>query len=334
MSYSERVKEIGMLTSIGMTKKQIKNMLFKEASILAVIGITVGLIIGSGLSFFWVKILDILSRNVGVYEWQILMNADVRFYMVLPIMCVAITFVIAYIITIISAMLPVRKLIKISPIDAIRNTEPSKVTQKSVKTPKIINKIFKQEGVLAYKNIRKEKTRYKSIVLSVVISMVLFVTVNEILIDYLTAFSQNLDKSFNYKELQLTYMGAGNNKKEYIKTSMEYLQKKGLIESYLMSSEISTLKLEVPIEKCTKLGKVYNPAHNDYNKITDKNVKMLCNVETAIGPEYDELLKKYGINELKNGECLLADFQNGTKYGNDARLTNYQVRRYFEISKL
>lgn len=333
MSYSERVKEIGMLTSIGMTKKQIKNMLFKEASILAVIGIVVGLIIGSGLSFFWVKILDILSRNVGVHEWQILMNADVRFYMVLPTMCILITFIIVYIITIISAMLPVRKLIKISPIDAIRNTEPSKVTQKSVKTPKIINKIFKQEGVLAYKNIRKEKTRYKSIVLSVVISIVLFITVNEILTDYLITFSQSYDKSFNYKELYLTYMGSGENKKEYIKTSMEYLQKKGLIESYLATSGRTDLKLEVPIEKCTELGKVYNPTHYAYNELTDKNVNMLCTVETAIGPEYDELLKKYGIKELKNGECILADFQNGTKYGDNARLTNYEVRRYFKISK-
>ncbi|MCI8965890.1 MAG: hypothetical protein HFJ43_06085, partial [Clostridia bacterium] len=75
--------------------------------------------------------------------------------MVFPVLPILIGILITYIITIISSLMPMRKINKISPIDAIRHTNEEDIKQKNMKTPRIISKVFKQEGELAYKNIRK-----------------------------------------------------------------------------------------------------------------------------------------------------------------------------------
>ena len=60
ITYNERTKEIGILESIGMNRKQIKNMLIKENSILATIGIVIGELLGIGFMYFIIKIINIL----------------------------------------------------------------------------------------------------------------------------------------------------------------------------------------------------------------------------------------------------------------------------------
>lgn len=61
-------------------------------------------------------------------------------------------------------------------MESIRQTNEVKVESKAVKTSKLAQKIYGLEGVLALKNFKRNKKRYRSIVLSLVLSVMLFVS--------------------------------------------------------------------------------------------------------------------------------------------------------------
>ena len=75
----------------------------------------------------------------------------------------------------ISAYIPARKAAGIPVMECIRQTNDVKVEPKAVKTSKISERLFGLEGILALKNFKRNKKRYKSIVLSLTLSVVLFV---------------------------------------------------------------------------------------------------------------------------------------------------------------
>ena len=75
----------------------------------------------------------------------------------------------------ISASIPAKRASKISPIEAIRLNDDIKIKGKKVKSPKFIKKIFGIEGDIAYKNMRRNKKKYRITVVSLFISIVLFI---------------------------------------------------------------------------------------------------------------------------------------------------------------
>ena len=87
--------------------------------------------------------------------------------------------IITSIITIyLSCIKSARRASKISPIEAIRNNLDIKIKNNKLTTPKIIKKIFKTPGVLAYKNLKRNKKKYKTTVISLVVSILTFITMN------------------------------------------------------------------------------------------------------------------------------------------------------------
>ena len=132
ITYSSRIKELGMLTSIGMDRKQRRKMLLKEALIIGTVGIAFGLVIGIIISLFMTKIIEIIIQNIGegISGWKILINSNIKFSTVIPFKAIAITTILTYIITIISSLFPMRKLNKISPIEAIRSTKNDDINKK------------------------------------------------------------------------------------------------------------------------------------------------------------------------------------------------------------
>ncbi len=82
---------------------------------------------------------------------------------------------ITVIITIlISAILPARQAAKISPLEAIKNSSNLKIGK--VKDSKIVRALFKAEGVLAYKNLRRNKKKFRITLFSLIISVVIFIS--------------------------------------------------------------------------------------------------------------------------------------------------------------
>ena len=103
-----------------------------------------------------------------------------------------------------SVLLPAKRASKITPIEAIRQTDDIKIKAKKLKTPKFIRKIFGEEGEIALKNLKRCKKRYRTTVISLVISIVLFITTNGFINYMFTGFdtayrSVNYDFSTNYR---------------------------------------------------------------------------------------------------------------------------------------
>lgn len=170
ISVSERSRHLGMLSSIGATKKQKRNSVFFEGAVIGAISIPIGIITGLvGINITFKFINSMLKGALGLTE-----NLKL---VVLPI--TILTAIMVSIITIlISTYIPAKRASNISAIDAIRQTSDIKIKGKEVKTSKLTRKIFGIEGELGLKNLKRNKARYRATVFSLIISMILFLAVS------------------------------------------------------------------------------------------------------------------------------------------------------------
>jgi len=170
ISIAEKTKQYGMLKSVGATKKQIrKNVLF-EATILGLIGIPLGLILGMIASSILIVISNLfigdrLARNLKL----VLKFSWVAF---------AVSIVLGIVTIYLSALRSARKASKISPIESIRNSSEIKIKAKKLKTPKIIRKIFGIGGEISYKNLKRNKKKYRTTVISITVSVFVFIALS------------------------------------------------------------------------------------------------------------------------------------------------------------
>lgn len=299
-------------------------MLLKEAFIIGTIGIIIGIIIGSIISFILIIYLGEISQDYflqDVVGMKILINPDVKFHMIFPLKQLILTIIIGYITTIISCVFPIRKINKISQIEAIRGNKNQDIKEKEMKVSKIITKLFKQEGELAYKNIKRDKSRYKTIVISIVLNIVLVLTVSRLL--YLNLLPNNT-------KINTTVLSI-NNETQDIKICMErsnkvinYLQEKELIDDYLIENQIY-MQAIIPKDKVTDKGiTLYN---NKVITLNEDKQNYKCNLIAVVesGPEFRGVLQKLGIEELNKNECIILNTIFGTKYGKAINVTDYNI---------
>jgi putative ABC transport system permease protein len=166
ISTMERKKQFGLYSSIGATRKQILHTVFFEAFIVGVIGIILG-VMGAFVGIFTViQVLNYLLQDVWSYHMHLVIN---WVYILVPIL-----FMIA--VVFFSALLPARRASKVSPITAIRENDDIKMPKRKLWTPKFVTKLFGIEGELALKNMKRNKRKYRITVLSLFVSIVLFLT--------------------------------------------------------------------------------------------------------------------------------------------------------------
>lgn len=84
----------------------------------------------------------------------------------------------------ISAYIPAKRASKISPVDAIRQSQDIRLTGRAVKTSRLTRLIFGFEAELGLKNLKRNSRRYKVTIFSLVISIVLFLSVSSLSLLY------------------------------------------------------------------------------------------------------------------------------------------------------
>lgn len=173
MSVMERVSQFGILRSVGASKNQIKRIVMKEAMILAIISIPIGLVLG--LVALKIVIMILGSLAFSMFEsFEIAIN---------PIILLG-SAVLGLITIYISSKGPAKLAAKVSPLEAIKNSGSVKKEDfKKAKSGIIAGKIFGIEGQVAYKNLRRNKTRFRITIFSMVISIVLFIVFNSFAYD-------------------------------------------------------------------------------------------------------------------------------------------------------
>lgn len=170
ISVSERTKQFGLLSSIGATKKQLRRTVFFEAGIVSLIGIPLGILVGiAGIG----TTLTLISDKFDTFTGQA--SGAVKMKLCVSLIAVVIACIVALVTVLISAWIPSKRATKISAVEAIRQSNDIKAEKRAIKTPKIIGKVFGLPGLLAHKYYKRSKKKYRATVVSLFMSIVLFI---------------------------------------------------------------------------------------------------------------------------------------------------------------
>ena len=173
ISITERLKQYGMLVSVGATSKQIrKNVLF-EGVVLGIIAIPLGVLLGVGA--IWCTLQVVMKILEGTS-----FGGEVELKMYVSVVAILIAVAIAIVMIYISSLIPAKKAQKVSPMEAIREAKDTKLEAKKLRTSKLFRKVFGIEGEIARKNLKRSRKKYRITVFSIFISIVLFLSISSV----------------------------------------------------------------------------------------------------------------------------------------------------------
>ena len=224
ISITERLKQYGMLSSIGATKKQIKKSVYFEGFILGIIGIPLGILSGVFAIYILVNVVNYILKDY-VSSGSLLTYS-------MSWVAIVVSVIVSIVTIWLSCRRSAKKASKITPIEAIRSSEDVKLKAKKIKCPKIITKIFKTGGEIAYKNLKRSKKKYRTTVISIIVSVVIFIAISSF-IQYGFKMSSSYYTEKNYNYVVYAYTTASNkNKEEFAKEQAK---------NYKMLTDISNL---------------------------------------------------------------------------------------------
>jgi len=178
ISASERVRQFGLLKSVGATSGQLGRSVLFEAVILMMIALPIGILAGFLIqnAVLWATnnlLFEIFSLNMH--------NGTLAFRVILSPWIIYITVAAAVLTILISAWLPARRAAKISPIDAIRQAKDIQIKPKKMKTSRLTQRLFGFEGALASKSLKRSKGKYRATIISLTVSIVLFLSMSSLI---------------------------------------------------------------------------------------------------------------------------------------------------------
>ena len=292
ISTMERKKQFGLLSSIGATKRQIRNSVIFEAIVVGGIGIVLGTA-GAFVGIYCVlKIMNYLLKGIMSYTFYLTVN---------PVF-ISIPLVFMFAVVLISAWLPAKRASKVTPVEAIRQNDDIKINKRKIRTSKLVRKIFGIEGEIALKNMKRNKKKYRITIISLFISIVMFISFSSYL-KYAVNTSEGLIYQFDYDTNVIMY--EQNKKIENEMISIPY------IEKYSIQSSSST--------QLVQLGEEYYYNHDLYELIETANI---INVSEK---EYEEYINKI---HGKYGDAILlnrAQYHNDTGVSINTKVFNNEV---------
>ena len=285
ISVSERTKQFGLLSSVGATKKQLRRMVFYEAFDVSVIGIPSGILVG--VVGIGVTLLLIGYRFTMVFEYQVPMRVCVT-----P-GAIGIACVVALLTVLISAWIPSKRATRVSAIEAIRQSSDIKSENKPIRTPKIVYKLFGLSGMLAHKHFKRSKKKYRATVISLFMSIVLFISASAFT-DYLM---ESVTNGFNTSGFDLQVFSSAS----YSEESIPFEEMFALIEKNEYVDRVTYLfqfnKTGTVSEKyLSEQGKEYLKRLNMDDKSSDERF-ILPNINFVNDIEFRRLLTQYELDE-------------------------------------
>ncbi len=334
ISVSERSKQFGLLSSVGATKKQLRRMVLFEAFAVSIIAIPIGVI--SGIGGIGIT-LNIVGQKISeITDFAIPMKVYVS------LESVAAAVVIALVTVVISAWIPSKRATKVSAIDAIRQSRDVSVKRKEIKTSPFTEKFFGLPGVLAAKHYKRSRKKYRTTVVSLFMSIVLFVSASA-LTEYLM---ETIELGYNENNIDVSYF-----------TEESHFEKKsGITKNSLLNGmkNVQAVTDAVYVQHTIANGTVdkkyvkKNVAENFQQKSIDQSPKTDV-VDLGIGlifvndDEFEKLIGKYNLDRNKYfdkenplgvvvGENTVFDIEN-KKYVKSDILKGDESEAHFTIAK-
>ena len=292
ISITEKIKQYGMLRSIGATKKQIKHNVFYEATILGLIGIPLGILCGVLASY----ILIIISN----YYLGDFMASDIKLIFSFSFIAIIFAIILGIVTIYASAFKSAKKASRISPIDSIRNSSTIKINSKKVKSPKIINKLFGVGGDISYKNLKRNKKKYRTTVISIIVSVSVFIA----LTSFMSIAFDSIERELNISDYNLSLTATDYNEEEYQKliatTSLDN------ILNYTILRE-SELKFS---------NTYYNQEYIDWiNLDLNSTINSYISIISIGDYQYKKFIESLGLdyNSIKD-KAILLDYSSVSRY--------------------
>lgn len=284
ISTTEKMRMYGMLSSVGATKKQIKKSVLTEGFILGLIAIPIGIICGIIAVFVLLKIVNLF---LGDFLFN---NIDGMVFKV-SFVAIIISIILGFVTIYFSAISSAKKASKVSPIDNLRNTNDIKISSKKLKTPKLIKNVFKAGGVLAYKNLKRSKKKYRTTVVSLTVSIFVFISM-------FTFINEGFKQSGNYyQNYDYNYRITFNNN-----SSMDEINEIRNLDSVNASYLVYYAKPSILIDDISKINPK-EPLECEYDK-NDKCIKKYARLNIILLD--DSTFKSY-VKKVKGNYDYLKD---------------------------
>lgn len=212
MSLTERMKYLGMLASVGATKKQKRQSVYYEGLLLGVFGIPVGFFIGMLGCIITIRITGAMVINT-----EMIRGVESGFSHI-PVRChPLIVFIVVIMVAVtifLSSLIPAVRASKITPIDALRSAKDIKLRAWKLKTLPFARLLFGYEGELAVKNIKRNGLKGVVITVSMAASIIMFLCI----IYFVDLFNQS-----NSYEIEIpfqVYASASLNERDKLKEDL------------------------------------------------------------------------------------------------------------------
>lgn len=278
ISITEKMRQYGMLASVGATPKQIKKNVLYEAMILALIAIPIGILCGLFADFILLKVIGTLLADA--------LN-NLKFIFSISWLSLVFVILLAIITIYLSAISSARRASKISPIEAIRGNNDIKINPKKIRSSKIVEKLFGIGGKIADKNLKRNKKKYRTTVISIVVSVSIFI-----------AMSSFIDYAMNASSVY------------YNNTSYNLYVRDGVEDSYKEIAKFSGVE-EYSIVRLSNFYVDTNTIKgNEDFRTGDESSQIPISIIALGDEEYRRYVKELGLNynDAKDKAILIDDY--------------------------
>lgn len=232
ISITEKTSMYGMLASVGATKRQIRRNVLFEGFILGLIGIPLGILLGLGVNAILIAILNSVLGD---------MLSGATFVFVTPTIPIICAIVLSAVTIFCSSFFIALRASRIPPLVAIRGNKDIKVkNNKPYRTSKLTKKLFGVGGEIASKSLKRSRKKYRTTVISIVVSVAMFIAVSAFM-DYGMTYTEHY-----YGKTDYSYTVVGIDSKQ-----AQTIEKMPEIENYLtVGSQYGCVSADVPVNEC------------------------------------------------------------------------------------
>lgn len=303
----ERRKQIGLLRAVGMTKRQVINIFGREALIIGLISTPVSVLI----SYFGVKLYAKIMGDGFIFKpewWVLFLSAGVGLVCVMA-----------------AAFIPLIFATRVTPMQAIRNTELSrKLKNKKIKS----QKIFAAPKLLAKRSLLFYRSKQVGIIFILVVTFALpcvgFGLINDIAKSY-NAYEGYCDYHLNnsaYQNNDYAYYPEEQKMDESFRNELYLSEHTGSVSGTKRTNVNLLLEEHTHYTELLHRSRNLTNTNDNYDKIHDYESYMKYGYDIALDDDYIGAKEKIGwqgemipteihSKEASDVELLEANFISG-----------------------
>ena len=308
ISITEKVRQYGMLRSVGATKSQIRKNVYFEAGILGGIGIPLGILCGELAAFILCQISNRLLGNSFASGFVL------KF---IPSYLAILVAVVLSIVTIyLSALRSAWRAAGVSPIESIRSNSEIRLKRRQIRSPKLIRKLFGVGGEISFKNLKRNRRKYRTTTISITVSVFTFIA--------LYSFMQQAFESVGMEIQTYDY-----NISMWVDPLDEEQYQAVLATTKLEGIREYTLKRSVLLQVSDKAW--WNDEYIERNQIDREELDSISSYIVALGREqYDSYIRSLGLRyeEVWNKAILLDTTLVMIQDEKTQKMVGYPTRQY------